>query len=696
MSWRSLHAGVWTELCHSLQGLFNPHNPKTRLAFKAAVATCLALVVALALHLQDPYWAGISAFLVSAEHLGNSVNKTLLRIGCTTVGVAVGILCVHYWIDEPVILLVVTFVILTYTIYRGFRDDQFYLWIFTAITFFMVVTELIVTHNAVATLNLALYRGIDIAVGSLVSLGVGLLLLPNHASQSFPRVYAEFLQSLADYYGQVLDGRVLGGQTQDWPALRASVLARYRTVQQLAGLVDSENRLFERGRGRFKRELERVGQVLQELQAFDSQCTKPDPVYMPRLQVELTQVKTAFQAFLQAPQTQGLPAQQALEQLLAAYDALRRTGLSLQYELADIVVFHELLSLHQFCLDLLTEDDTKPSRVIAPASGHWLDKLRANRLYWLFGGKVALAMLALPLLWVMLAIPGGSQLGVSMGAILNLDFEASRKKGLMRFYGCLVGAALALLVIMVIQVESLPLLLALVFAGAFVFAYLHNSPVSTAYLGTQALVAFLMGTINGFAPTLIPDTAVERLIGIIFGVMFLFVVLEWLWPFSAKERITHYAAQIDVALEQCRQVITRYLHHPDFNAPASWANALALGKRNRAPLTTYVTEDPQLLTLQQQALWKARRLEALEAFLLLVSAHPMVLKPHQAEISNTLVALIDASPAALQAQTERLQTLLLTIRERARHGDFLPVHEAVVWGSVVRKGVVLLGAGSAV
>ena len=386
-------------------------NAQTRLALKVGFAAALSILLALSFHFQDPYWTGISAFLVCVDSADNSFQRMLQRVGCTLLGALGGLLAAHYLMDNPVLLILVAFVVMLLCVYKGLQSHNWYVWIFSVITFFMVIADVMTNASTQNILDVGVYRCLNIILGSTVGFAVA------------------------------------------W--------------------------------------------------TFSS---APRKVKGPRKR----------------------------------------------------------------CYKLKVTD-------------HW-KRFRQNRFYAWFGVKVALAMVAFPLLWAQFNLPGATQIAVSIGAVLNIDFIATRQKSQMRVLGCFLGAIAAVFTLLVLRVETLSFLLVLVFAVAFACSYFHNSSSPFAYAGTQAVVAFLMGVVVSFEPSTIPDPSIERLVDIIGGVLLLNLVLQYLWPFSPQAQLKHFHGQVEQRLADIKSIAQGCLQHPQYDLFESAAPNLQLLKRDTAQL----------------------------------------------------------------------------------------------------------------
>jgi uncharacterized membrane protein YccC len=142
-------------------------------AFKAAVATTLAIWLGDRIGLSDSYWAGISAVVASAGTIGASLGAAISRISATLVGLALGLVPVALGAKGVLVsgatVFVALVVLAALSLDAGARLGA--------------ATTLIVTaipgENAVSD---ALNRGLNVPLGCAVAVAVGAILWPRRAT----------------------------------------------------------------------------------------------------------------------------------------------------------------------------------------------------------------------------------------------------------------------------------------------------------------------------------------------------------------------------------------------------------------------------------------------------------------------------------------------------------------------------------
>ena len=116
-------------------------------------------------------------------------------------------------------------------------------------------------------------------------------------------------------------------------------------------------------------------------------------------------------------------------------------------------------------------------------------------------------------------------------AALGTTGETVHKLAL-RITGCLVGAALGFGAILFVipHIDGIGALMALVFAGCLVGAWVSTGPERISYAGVQVALAFLLIVIQGFGPSLSFDTGRGRIFGILLGNLVVYLIFTRIWP----------------------------------------------------------------------------------------------------------------------------------------------------------------------
>lgn len=125
--------------------------------------------------------------------------------------------------------------------------------------------------------------------------------------------------------------------------------------------------------------------------------------------------------------------------------------------------------------------------------------------------------------WALFDIPSIQQVMVSSLAVLDRDVGTVHMRIAQRLGGCVLGAAIGLSMIL-IGVDDFPMWLAVFGGGLFVLSGLHQGGGRYAYVGTQGGIALIMTMVTGRGPPAVILPIIDRLGGMVFGVLLIVVV----------------------------------------------------------------------------------------------------------------------------------------------------------------------------
>lgn len=165
--------------------------------------------------------------------------------------------------------------------------------------------------------------------------------------------------------------------------------------------------------------------------------------------------------------------------------------------------------------------------VPAAKPGLWTLPVDAELIAVALTGGIAVA--AIPFIWESLQLPGLAQTPITAFVIMTAVRGDARLKAVNRAVGCLLGGGLGLLLLPLVGGQTLPWLAA-IFAGLWVCAHIRHGGGDDSYAGQQAGVALILAMIQGSAPSTSLIPALDRLIGIVGGVLVVAVVQRALAP----------------------------------------------------------------------------------------------------------------------------------------------------------------------
>ncbi len=159
---------------------------------------------------------------------------------------------------------------------------------------------------------------------------------------------------------------------------------------------------------------------------------------------------------------------------------------------------------------------------------------------------VGIAVSLVPVVWTTFHLPGFDQTPITAFIVVGAAREGIGWKSLNRCIGCLLGALLGFLGVMMLD-GGLLTWLAFVFAGLFVFTQICFGGSVVAYTGAQAAIAFLLVVVMEPIPHLDLDAGIGRMWGIFGGICMVVLVGLATWPIrrriaehlSARKRAAH-------------------------------------------------------------------------------------------------------------------------------------------------------------
>src|SRR3954447_738275 len=177
-------------LVDDLRALSRP-GPRDRAALRTALAGTAAALIALVLHIDDPWWAAITGVAIVQSDAAATLSRSIDRVIGTIAGALVGYLAAAIVADH-VLFLAIAAGCTGFSIYGQERVAHGYAVLLGGVTVLLVMFgSLAVPGEA---LSLAVYRGFAIVIGGVVACIVDYALAepgaPTQAAGSKPGIWA--------------------------------------------------------------------------------------------------------------------------------------------------------------------------------------------------------------------------------------------------------------------------------------------------------------------------------------------------------------------------------------------------------------------------------------------------------------------------------------------------------------------------
>jgi len=167
--WAATLAATWAEFRD-----LTWRGPRAVHGVVTAAAVVLAVVLALALRFDQPWWAGISAFVCSQSTQAGSLDKALHRVLGTVLGACAALFWYRFVAFDTAGVLLLLFGAATLAVLGNLVSDHPYAWLLGGITTVMVVLGAL--DDPRIALPVAVGRIAEITLGSLVALAMANLL----------------------------------------------------------------------------------------------------------------------------------------------------------------------------------------------------------------------------------------------------------------------------------------------------------------------------------------------------------------------------------------------------------------------------------------------------------------------------------------------------------------------------------------
>jgi uncharacterized membrane protein YccC len=185
-------------------------------AAEAAASVTLAVLAALALHSDEPWWSAITAFMVTRAAPKEAVSRGMLRVAGSFVGALAALVALRLFVYQSLPFLLCLFLFSVMGLIGFVTSRHSYAWLVGAVTACLVM--LMSFNEPQSAFNISVNRVIDVAIGTAASLVVCAL-------SPLPPPAAATATSLLDAPPLAFWRRDYGAKLQRWlPANRPLLL----------------------------------------------------------------------------------------------------------------------------------------------------------------------------------------------------------------------------------------------------------------------------------------------------------------------------------------------------------------------------------------------------------------------------------------------------------------------------------------
>lgn len=159
-------------------------GPRGTQSLAATLSVTLAALIAFVLHSDEPWWAAISAWMVTQSTLSGALSKAAMRIVGSAAGATIAVIVLGLFVYDPLPFCLCLFVIAWAGLFGFAKSRHGYAWLISAITGDLVM--LMALQQPQTAFTIAVNRVADVMVGTGAALLVTFLLpaLPDTPSST--------------------------------------------------------------------------------------------------------------------------------------------------------------------------------------------------------------------------------------------------------------------------------------------------------------------------------------------------------------------------------------------------------------------------------------------------------------------------------------------------------------------------------
>lgn len=178
-----------------------PKTLENRAALRTAIATLIAVLIAFFLHLDKPYWSGMTVVILANVYTGSIIDKAILRIVGTVIGACMGYFLAGLVVNSLLLYLLANFLLISLAVYYYNFSPHAYAYLLGALAAFFVISQLAVSSDE--AFYVAIWRSVEIALGVLVSAVAALFIFPNKIQDSLINDVNSIFDQLSDLLDQL-------------------------------------------------------------------------------------------------------------------------------------------------------------------------------------------------------------------------------------------------------------------------------------------------------------------------------------------------------------------------------------------------------------------------------------------------------------------------------------------------------------
>jgi uncharacterized membrane protein YccC len=505
---------------------------RQQMALKIALGSLLAAVIVLWAHAENPFWAPALVIVFMGQYLEAAISSGISRVLSTASGGFFSIFLAHFTIhSEPLFLLCLCFII-ALSIYGFLVYGSG--WLNFAVTFTFIYLYLM--SNPSGGFDIAYWRLLQITLAAVIWVLMSAFIFPNRAYKDSKDQFSETLKQYADYLT-----KDIYEADHNWNKSKTALSKNFTILSNTTRLLSSANSTTSRFLS-VQRAIESFWALWQN---WGKIITSPD-LEIKNYKTQLDRIACAFIALADSRLERNV-LERSRDELSAAFHEITDYSLKnnalISTELFNhlyesILCLWDSLSGWLYGTCLISRKKSRES-----LSFIWHDlRSRPERIRHSLCAGLGCTLVVV--IWFTTGWEGGVCAAVS-ALVVGADFSLTKinLKIRLRMYGSFTGSLFAgLLVIYVIK--NLALLLICLFVGLLIFGYLATGNFNQMYFSWMATISYVITLIPSDAMVTNFDFALERSVGLIFGLAVMLFVMNFFFQIDPNQVMARHQRRI--------------------------------------------------------------------------------------------------------------------------------------------------------
>ena len=526
-----------------------PQSVENRAALRTAFAALIAVLISFAFHLETPYWSGMSVVVIANLYTGSIIDKATMRIMGTIAGAFIGYFLAGLVINSFLLYLLSCFLIIVIAVYYYNLSTYGYAYLLGALCAFIIISQLAI--NPQNAFFVAIWRPVEIGIGVLVSALSAYAIFPNHLKDNINiqihNIFADFSVEFKQLSESLIQGKI------DFDAVNESNLKLKKKIRKAVELISAMNhelgvtkertdnvRAFLDSFYNLSRQLQYLNLSSPTDEDISSIQSLPIKPVFAAIQQDLALLQSAFTA--QSLITMDLHTTEAMVALEKQFNQEKKNYLVKSDFVYSFIHFLQQISqcfssMHAL---LVGTPVNKPKYQLISKK----QRLRSDYDLIKQSIKAGLAVLLALGFWMVSNWPGGVN-GIISSLILSIrkNLYDMTNTSIYRFIGCFIGGGVALFSLFILEMNLFDLIMILFFF-VWGFSYFMFKYPKYAYIGLQANIALIISLAQEGGPPVLLDPPLQRLAGIIIGIVASFIVANILWRSDVWTILNRYLNKI--------------------------------------------------------------------------------------------------------------------------------------------------------